>query len=104
MSFTELCGGLWLDCIEYFQREILQVPLILEFLETGPDHNFGGYAPLLNPTLSMGFVSSLTAPANQYREDVGDEAYELSYLSEKTRTPNHLRPSLSVDDTFYVKQ
>lgn len=89
MSFTELCGGLWLDCIEYFQREILQVPLILEFLETGPDHNFGGYAPLLNPTLSMGFVSSLTAPANQYREDVGDEAYVLSYLSEKTRTPNH---------------
>lgn len=80
------------------------MPLILEFLETGPDHNTGGYTPLLNPTLSMGFVSSLTAPANQYREDVGDEAYDLSYLSEKTRTPNHLRPSLSVDDTFYVKQ
>ena len=51
--------------LSIFKGKFCRCPLILEFLETGPDHNTGGYTPLLNPAPSMGFVSSLTAPTNQ---------------------------------------
>ena len=85
MPFTTLCGGLCgPDCIEQFTREFLQMPPISE---TRPDHNTGNFVPL---TLCEKCVGSLTSPANQYREDAGDGTYDLSSLSEKTRTFNHL--------------
>ena len=46
------------------------------------------------PTLCEKCVGSLTFPANQCREEAGDEAYGLSSLSGKTRTSNHLQMSL----------
>ena len=36
------------------------------------------------PTLPKKRGNSLTSPANQYRGDVGDGVYGLSYSSEKT--------------------
>ena len=41
------------------------------------------------PTLYDECVASLTSPASHYSKDVGDGAYGLSSLSEKTRISNH---------------
>ena len=46
------------------------------------------------PTLFDECVGSLTSPASHYSEDVGDGAYGLSSLSEKTIISNHLQMSL----------
>ena len=43
------------------------------------------------PTLYDECVGSLTSPASHYSEDVGEGAYDLSSLSEKTRISNHLQ-------------
>jgi len=46
------------------------------------------------PTLNDECVGSLTSPASHYSEDAGDGAYDLSFLSEKTRISNYLQMSL----------
>ena len=73
------CRGLWPDCIEQFTI------FWEEIFADAPNFGKKGQTTTLGtlcPTLCKKCVGSLTFPANQYREDAGDEAYGLSSLTE----------------------
>ena len=80
--------GIWPDCIKplILKRNFIGCPPILN---TRLDHNTWNYCDF--PTLCKKHMSSLTFPANQYREGTGEGAYGLLSLSKKTTTSNHLQ-------------
>ena len=87
MCFTTLCKESGQTALSHFlKRNFIGCPPILN---TRLDHNTWNYCDF--PTLCKKHMSSLTFPANQYREGTGEGAYDLLSLSKKTTTSNHLQ-------------
>lgn len=87
MCFTTLCKESGQTALSHFlKRNFIGCPPILN---TRLDHNTWNYCDF--PALCKKHMSSLTFPANQYREGTGEGAYGLLSLSKKTTTSNHLQ-------------